>query len=182
MGGGIVRATLAAVDGLYRYVPEDETDHFLFAQAFHGLGGSVFHSLAFGLYYVGFSLFAGPVSAPLGAAAYVGIALFLIGSLINSGSELIRDKWKKNPANKGVLYTGGLFRYSMHVNYFGDLLWVSGLAFMTANIWSVIVPLLLFCLFAFFNAPMLDKHLAEKYGDAFEEYRAKTKKIIPFIY
>jgi hypothetical protein len=79
--------------------------------------------LAFGLYYVGFSLFAGPVSAPLGAAAYVGIALFLIGSLINSGSELIRDKWKKNPANKGVLYTGGLFRYSMHVNYFGDLLW-----------------------------------------------------------
>jgi protein-S-isoprenylcysteine O-methyltransferase Ste14 len=53
---------------------------------------------------------------------------------------------------------------------------------MTANIWSVIVPLLLFCLFAFFNAPMLDKHLAEKYGDAFEEYRAKTKKIIPFIY
>lgn len=137
---------------------------------------------AFAMYYWGFSLLAGPVAAPVGVAEYVGIGLFLIGSFINTGSELIRDSWKRDPAHAGKLYTGGLFRYSMHVNYFGDLIWVGGLALMTANIWSVIIPVLLFFFFAFYNAPMLDKHLAEKYGDQFVEYRKRTKSIIPFMY
>lgn len=137
---------------------------------------------AFGIYYLGFSLLAGPVAVPVGAAAYIGIALFIIGSFFNTGSELLRDRWKKDPANKGRLYTGGLFRYSMHINYFGDILWVGGLALMTANFWSAIIPVMLFIFFAFGNAPVLDKHLAEKYGEEFEEYRKRTRKIIPFIY
>lgn len=137
---------------------------------------------AFMVYYVGFSLLAGPVDAPIGGAAYIGIVLFVIGSCINTGSELMRDRWKKAPANKGKLYTGGLFRYAMHINYFGDILWVIGLALMTASLWSAIIPVLLFVFFAFYNAPMLDSHLAEKYGDDFAAYRKRTKRIIPFIF
>lgn len=137
---------------------------------------------AFMLYYWGFPLFAGPVAGSLGAVGYVGIALFLLGSLLNTGSELLRDVWKRDPAHAGMLYTGGLFRYSMHVNYFGDIVWVTGLAFMTANPWSAFIPVLLFVFFAFYNAPLLDRHLAEKYGTQFEEYRAKTKRIVPFLY
>ena len=137
---------------------------------------------AFALYYIGFPLFAGASHGGFAVLGIIGIFLFAAGSAINTGSELLRDQWKKDPAHKGKLYTEGLFRYSMHVNYFGDLLWVTGLALITGNLWSLTVPGLLFCFFAFYNAPMLDKHLAEKYGKEFEEYRSRTKKIIPFIY
>lgn len=137
---------------------------------------------AFMLYYLGFSFFAGPVGRPLGAAAFAGIGLFVVGSFLNTGSEMLRDRWKKDPANNGKLYTGGLFRYSMHINYFGDIVWVAGLALITGNPWSAVVPVLLFCFFAFYNAPMLDRHLAQKYGAEFEAYRKRTKRIIPFVY
>jgi protein-S-isoprenylcysteine O-methyltransferase Ste14 len=139
-------------------------------------------ALAFGLYYIVFSLLAGPVARPFGALGIIGIVLFLAGSAVNTLSELLRDRWKRDPANKGKLYTGGLFRYSMHINYFGDVVWVAGLAMITANPWSALVPFLLFCFFVFFNAPQLDTHLSAKYGAAFDEYRKHTKRIIPFIY
>jgi protein-S-isoprenylcysteine O-methyltransferase Ste14 len=137
---------------------------------------------AFAIYYIGFSLFSGPVGRGFSIPGIIGIVLFASGALINTLSELVRDKWKRDPANKGKLYTGGLFRYSMHINYFGDLVWVLGLALITGNPWALLVPVLLFCFFAFYNAPMLDRHLAAKYGKAFEEYAGRTKKIIPFIF
>jgi len=138
--------------------------------------------LAFALYYWGYSLLAGPTSGPIGAIEYVGVALFLGGSFLNTGSESLRDRWKKVPTNKGKLYTGGLFRYSMHINYFGDILWVAGLAMITANPWSTFIPILIFIFFAFYNAPILDKHLLEKYGNEFVEYKARTKRLVPFIW
>lgn len=138
--------------------------------------------LAFALYYLGFSLFAGSTDGGLGVVELVGVVLFVAGSAINTVSEIVRDRWKRDPANSGELYTGGLFRFSMHINYFGDILWVAGLACITANPWSTIVPVILFCFFAFFNVPQLDRHLATKYGAAFDAYKKRTKKLIPFVY
>lgn len=137
---------------------------------------------AFMLYYLGFSLAAGPVAKSVGPLWYAGIVLFIAGSCINTGSEILRDRWKTDSANTGKLYTGGLFRYAMHINYFGDIVWVGGLAMMTENPLSAFVPVLLFCFFAFLNAPLLDRHLAEKYPKDFPAYEATTKRIIPFIY
>ncbi|WP_455382688.1 DUF1295 domain-containing protein [Salinispira pacifica] len=137
---------------------------------------------AFAAYYIGFALLAGGGHRPVVALEIAGALLFAAGSLINTLSELLRDRWKRDPSHNGKLYTEGLFRYSMHVNYFGDLLWVLGLALITANPWSLLIPAALFCFFAFYNAPMLDRHLEQKYGDQFREYAARTRKIIPFVY
>ena len=137
---------------------------------------------AFAAYYIGFALLAGGRHAAVPALEIAGALLFLAGSAVNTFSEVLRNRWKKDPANKGRLYTGGLFRYSMHVNYFGDLLWVLGLALITSNPWALIIPVALFGFFAFYNAPMLDKHLAEKYGEEFKSYAARTRKIVPFLY
>ncbi len=38
------------------------------------------------------------------------------------------------------------------------------------------------CMFVFVNIPMLDKYLAEHYGDAFQEYASKTAKFVPYVY
>ncbi|MDQ0114094.1 DUF1295 domain-containing protein [Paenibacillus harenae] len=137
---------------------------------------------AFALYYIGFSMLGGIRNKPVDIIDYIAMFIFLGGSIINSLSEILRDAWKKDSSNKGKLYTGGLFKYAIHINYFGDLVWVSGFALLTRNIWSIIIPLALFCLFAFYNIPVHDRYMREKYGKPFEDYERKTKKFIPFIY
>ena len=138
--------------------------------------------LAFALYYIGFAVFGYGSPAPVGVVDYFGIAIFLFGSYLNTFSEYQRFIWKKDPANKGKLYTVNLFRYSMHINYFGDLLWVIGYSILSHNIYSVWIPIFLFFFFAFFNIPKLDTYLSEKYKDQFDYYKKNTKKFIPFIY
>ncbi|MFZ1701933.1 MAG: DUF1295 domain-containing protein [Pyrinomonadaceae bacterium] len=129
-----------------------------------------------------FAMLCGTSDKPLGMLDLIGGFLYIGGSVLNSGSEAARKFWKDDPANKGRLYTGGLFRYSMHINYFGDFVLFTGFALLTASIYSLIVPLVMFLLFTTVNIPMLDAYLAKKYGDEFEEYRTKTKKFVPFVY
>ncbi len=119
---------------------------------------------------------------PLGWVEAVGIILYLFGSFLNTRSEHTRHVWKKISANKGQLYTEGLFRYSMHINYFGDLVLFTGLAMICGSISLLVIPLLMTVNFVFFIIPQLDKYLAEKYGDQFVEYAKRTRKLIPKIY
>jgi steroid 5-alpha reductase family enzyme len=67
-----------------------------------------------------FGGFAGSHSEPIGLIDIVGIFLFLAGSYINTLEDYQRFAWKREIENKGRLYTKGLFKYSMHINYFGD--------------------------------------------------------------
>lgn len=136
---------------------------------------------AFALYYVGFAILVLPNDAALGLWDWFAIALFLFGCHLNTASEFQRHKFKQNPANKGKLYTGGLFAHSMHINYFGDILWVAAYAIIAGSVYGIGIVLFLTAFFAFFNIPMLDTYLRGRYPE-FADYQAKTKKLIPFIY
>lgn len=129
-----------------------------------------------------FAIVGGHRTAPVGMAEGVGAALYLAGSYLNSGSEWQRYRWKRDPQHSGHLYTGGLFRYAMHINYFGDVMLFTGWALMTGAPVLLIVPLLMAIGFVFFHIPALDKRLANHYGAAFTAYAARTKKLIPFVY
>jgi protein-S-isoprenylcysteine O-methyltransferase Ste14 len=143
------------------------------------LGGVVF---ALFIYQVGFALLALSASPDLGPLDYFAIALFPVGSWLNTGSELQRKKFKEDPANQGKLYTGGLFRYARHINYFGDILWVSAWALMTHNPWAAVVPVALTAGFIFGFIPPLAKYLHERYGEQYEDWARTTKNLVPFIY
>lgn len=138
--------------------------------------------VAFAIYYVGFSVLGSIHDTPLDWVDGVAVLIFLIGSAINTVSELLRNEWKKDSQNKGKLYTGGLFKYAIHINYFGDIVWVSGFALLTRNLWSVPVPVFLFLMFILQYIPEHDRYLRTRYGEAFAAYEKKTKKFIPFIY
>lgn len=137
---------------------------------------------AFAIYYIGFTLFVLPVSKPVDGLDLLAIALFVSGSVLNTGGEVLRNRWKKKPENKGKIYTGGFFRYSRHINYFGDILWVIAYALVTRNWYAASIPVWLFCFFAFYNAPKLDKYLRSRYGKDYDDYAGKTKMLIPFIF
>lgn len=140
------------------------------------------NSLAFALYYLGFPLLL-IHGGHFNLVAYVlGLICFVAGSLINTTAELLRKPFKADPRNAGKLYRGGLFKYAIHINYFGDVLWVLGCALLTSNPFALLIPLMLLALFVFSYIPTADRYLADKYGAAFTAYQRETKELIPFIW
>lgn len=69
----------------------------------------------------------------LGPYQYAGAALFGTGLFIEFWSEVQRLAFKKEKANQGQVYTGGLFALSRHVNYFGYTVWRTGYALASGN-------------------------------------------------
>lgn len=110
------------------------------------------------------------------------LALVLAGSFLNTWSEMQRKRFKDDPANKGRCYTGGLFKYAMHVNYFGDTVLFTGWSLFTRQPWALLLPALMAASFVLYHIPGLDAYLARRYGEEFTRYAAKTKKFIPFVY
>jgi protein-S-isoprenylcysteine O-methyltransferase Ste14 len=119
---------------------------------------------------------------PFGVMETVGWLTYITGSYINTSSEYRRHVWKLKEENKGRLFTEGLFRYSMHINYFGDVVLFAGFAIITHSLGILVIPLIMTANFVFNIIPSLDRYLAEKYGDEFRDYSQKTKKLIPWIY
>lgn len=136
---------------------------------------------AFAIYYVGFAMLVLPNGNPIGLLDWFGIALFFWGCYLNTASEYQRHIFKQDPKNKGKLYTKGLFKHSMHINYFGDIVWVTAYAIIAGNIWGIGIIIMITCFFAFANIPMLDTYLRNRYPE-FKAYEAKTKKLIPYIW
>ena len=120
--------------------------------------------------------------ASFGAAGIAGGILFVAGSWMNSYAEYARHVWKRRPENRRRLYTGGLFHYARHPNYLGDLLSFSGLCLISGAWWTAIIPAVMLAGFVFVNIPVLDAHLHDHYGIAFDEYARRTRRLIPFVY
>ena len=121
-------------------------------------------------------------AAPFSLIDGAALAMVLAGSFLNSWSELQRKWWKRDPANRGQCYTGGLFSYSMHINYFGDTVLFTGWALLTHSLVALSVPAFMAVSFVAFHIPALDAYLSQKYGAQFDAYAARTRKFIPFIY
>ena len=119
---------------------------------------------------------------PIGVGDLAGIVLYVAGSYIGTASEYARHIWKTRPGNQGRLYTEGLFRYSRHVNYFGDLLLFAGFAVLTGRLWTGIVPLAMGLNFALVIIPAHDAYLAARYGREFDHYARRTSRLVPFLY
>ncbi len=118
----------------------------------------------------------------VGVVEVIGILLYLSGSYINTHSEYSRHVWKLKAENRGRLYTEGLFSFSMHINYFGDIVLFTGLAMVTHSLSMLVIPLIMAVNFVFNIIPSLDRYLKKKYKDEFRDYSKKTKKFIPLIY
>ena len=143
--------------------------------------GGVVTVLFFMMFYY-FGISAGSHPDPIGGIDLIGIGLFLLGSWINVVADYQRFAWKRDPGNKGRLYTAGLFKYSMHINYFGDAVAYFGLALVTHNMACLGISVGMVVYFIGFEIPLLDAHLSKRYGQAFAAYSKTTKRFAPFIY
>ena len=112
----------------------------------------------------------------------IGFIFFIFGSYLNTHSEYLRYIWKKKNENNGHVYTGGLFRYAIHINYLGDIILFLGIALVANNLILLIIPGTMAFIFVVILIPLKENYLKDKYGNEFYNYKAKTKKLIPLIY
>jgi len=116
-------------------------------------------------------------------------ALDLIASIVTGGSIVIeavadRQLWKftRQKSMSGEIMTKGLWAYSRHPNYFGEItfwwgIYFFGLAADSAYWWTIIGPLSITLLFALVSVPLMEKrNLAGRPG-----YAAIIKQIPPLI-
>lgn len=118
----------------------------------------------------------------IGFIEIIGVVFFLIGSYLNSRSEHLRNIWKQKKEHVGRLYTEGLFKYAIHINYLGDIILFAGLAMVANSLKLLFVPGSMALIFIMILIPLKEEYLKEKYGDEFRDYKSNTKKLIPFIY
>ena len=131
---------------------------------------------------IALSYIGGNQSQPINIIDVSGIFLYSIGSYLNTKSEFQRHTWKQNPQNKGHLYTTGLFKYSMHINYFGEGLLFTGWAMIAQNTTILFIPFFMALNFGAFLIPSLNDYLEKKYKNEYHKYAQRTKNFIPFIY
>ncbi|KAJ3146446.1 hypothetical protein HDU86_008498 [Geranomyces michiganensis] len=117
----------------------------------------------------------------LGPSEWWGSAAVLVGSVIESLSELQR-KWFRAEKTSS-LQVNGLWRWARHVNYAGFLIWRSGYAAITGNSYAFWNPGLHLCHFAVSAIPLLERYQELKYGEEWARYKRQTPyKLLPYVW
>ena len=122
------------------------------------------------------------VATELGVVFYLGLALWLIGFVIEVVADQQKTAFRADPANANAFITTGLWAWSRHPNYFGEItLWV-GVAIMALpalqgnQLFLMLSPLwVIFLLTAVSGIRMLENRGRKQWGDD-PEYQAYVNK------
>lgn len=118
----------------------------------------------------------------LGVFDFLGICIWLTGFFFEAVGDYQLMKYKKNPENKGKIMSQGLWRYTRHPNYFGEVVLWWGIYIIALSVpqgWAAILgPVTItFLILKVSGIPLLE----EKYKDnpEFQTYKRKTSAFFP---
>lgn len=118
-----------------------------------------------------------------------GAAIWLIGLVIEAVSDAQKSSFKAKEAGANSFITSGLWKYSRHPNYFGEMLVWWGLflysvPFLDGAAFAVVIgPAFITLLLLFVSGiPLLERSAEAKYGDdpSYREYKRRTSILVPF--
>lgn len=133
------------------------------------------------------AIISGVPREPVGWFAVVGMIVWLAGFTIEVAADRQKSAFKRDPANDGMFITSGLWAWSRHPNYFGEIvLWV-GIAIIALPVLSgwrwvtLISPVFVFVLLTKVSGiPMLEARAEERWGDdeEYQRYAATTPVLV----
>ncbi|MEQ8479898.1 MAG: DUF1295 domain-containing protein [Hoeflea sp.] len=123
-----------------------------------------------------------PSSAVLSIVGLAGIALFMIGLAIETAADWQLYRHRKNGHGNARTLASGLWAYSRHPNYLGEItLWFGlGLAGfdLSGAWWALAGPVALAAVIRFVSLPLTEQHLIESRAD-YADYAARTPVLLP---
>lgn len=117
--------------------------------------------------------------APFGVLTVIGLIVWILGFAIEVKADTEKSSFKQNPANEGRFISTGIWAWSRHPNYFGEItLWVGMAlialpAFDGAEFVALISPVFVVLLLTKVSGiPMLEYRGRKKWGDdpAYQAY------------
>lgn len=111
-----------------------------------------------------------------------GLAVWIFGFYFESVGDRQLRNFLSNPENKGKILNTGLWKYTRHPNYFGEVTQWWGLGIIALSVpfglIGLIGPLTItFLILKISGVPMLEKSMEE--NPLFDEYRKTTSKFLP---
>lgn len=119
----------------------------------------------------------------------IGIIIWLCGFIIESVADLQKLKFTQKPANKDKWIDNGIWRYSRHPNYFGEILvWFGIYVYSLPNLSTgyrfagLLSPIFISVLLIFVSGiPILEKAADKRWGNkpTYRAYKRTTSILIP---
>ncbi|MBP9695422.1 MAG: DUF1295 domain-containing protein [Candidatus Magasanikbacteria bacterium] len=112
----------------------------------------------------------------------VGVLVWLFGFYFEAVGDSQLAGFIKNPENKGKLMQSGLWSYTRHPNYFGEVtqwwgLWIVALS-VPNGLFGIVGPLTItFLILKVSGIPMLEKKMAE--NPEFADYKRRVSVFFP---
>ena len=134
---------------------------------------------------------ANPTGVPINIVFIIGLALFILGFVVEIIADNQKSAFRSIPENKDVFINEGLWARSRHPNYFGEItLWtgitVMGIStFEGMNYLALFSPIFSYLLLNYVSGVrMLEYRGHKKWGhlDAYVTYKKSTPKFIPKIF
>ena len=119
---------------------------------------------------------------PLGYLDGAGVLVWITGFLFEAVGDFQLIRFTRTPANKGRIIQSGLWRYTRHPNYFGEVLLWWGVFMIALSVpgawWTIIGPTTItFLIIKVSGIPMLE---AKYRGNPeYEGYRRRTSSFFP---
>ena len=127
---------------------------------------------------------------PLGWFALIGIFLWLEGFLVEVVADHQKNRFRSKKENQGRFINEGLWSFSRHPNYYGEItLWL-GIAFIAFPVlqgWqllTLISPIFVYILLTRISGvTMLERRADKKWGDdpEYQRYKETTSSLIPMF-
>lgn len=125
---------------------------------------------------------------PIGIVGIVGIILWALGLIIETLADYQKYTFINNPNNAGQWIEKGLWKYSRHPNYFGEILhWIGIYVYTIPAIGGsmyligLISPLYIALLIIFVSGiPMLEKAADKRWGSD-PAYLSYKKRVSPLV-
>jgi protein-S-isoprenylcysteine O-methyltransferase Ste14 len=115
---------------------------------------------------------------------YIGLALYVVGILVEPIAEVQRKRFKDDPKHEGKPYAGGLFGLARSINYGAYTIWRTGFALAAGGwLWAAMVATFFFWDFSTRGVPVMEEYCSKRYGKQWEELKRKVHyKLIPWVY
>ena len=122
---------------------------------------------------------------------YIGLSIWILGFGIETIADNQKTVFNREPNNQGKWIDSGLWSYSRHPNYLGEIILWTGIAFFGISCFTGlervawISPIFIYILLTKVSGtPILDKRALEKWGDdpEYQKYRDNTPALIPRLF